>query len=208
MLAPMICGNLIASRVEHYSEKTGRGVAVRTGLSRSRGEWSLVTGSAGSTPLTEVLKLMHAARGSGSADAALIVGSRAVREARVSALPHRILAIRIFQLLAACQGFSGIKDAQCEFKLYRADLASLIARHAREDGEIADLEHIALARLHGFGVREVGIQWRYRHGEDARLVTRGIPFVSLWRDLAKLRARIQRLRIGEKAARRIVRPLH
>jgi glycosyltransferase involved in cell wall biosynthesis len=206
LLAAMVSANLISGRVERHSAPRGRGAAIRTGLSRSRGEWSLVTDACGSTPLTEVLKLLHTARGSDSADVALIAGSRAVRGARVSALPHRMLAIRIFQLLAACQGFAGIRDARCAFKLYRADLASLIARHARQNDEIADVEHIALAGLYGFRVREVGIQWRYRRGADARLLTRGVPVVSLWRDLARLRGHIQRLRIREEPARRIVRP--
>ncbi len=206
VIAPLLSGNLVAGRVERHPVRRGRGAAIRTGLSRSRGEWSLVTDAVGSTPVAEVGKLFEVARRAEAAKIALIIGSRLVRGARARALPHRMLAIRIFEILATRQGFSGIRDTTCAFKLYRADLASVIAREGCEETEIADLEHIALARLFGFGVREVGIRWRYRHDEGANDLVGGKSLISLWHDLKKVRARIQRLRIGEEPVRRVVGP--
>ena len=122
----------------------------------------------------EVRKLAARADGSG---AVLVAGSRAVADSIIQARQSRRLIGRLFHFSLRTLGLAPIRDTQCGFKLYRADLAALIVRIAREDRFAFDVEHLLIARRFG-AIQEVGIAWEHRDGGTVRPVRDGLKMLA------------------------------
>ncbi len=173
-------GNLVSANIHVHEKNQGKGAAIRTGLGLGAGDWFLLTDIDMSTPISEVEKLLARAR---KDQAALVAGSRSVRGAKVSCLPHRFLAGRIFQLAARKNGLGWLKDSQCGFKLVRQDLAERLHSALEETGYLFDLEMVGLAMRWGFGVAEEGVVWKHQNGSKVNLLRDG---ARMWKDLERL----------------------
>ena len=135
----------------------GKGYAVRIGVAAARGDWILVTDADLSTPPEDAAALFRATR----AGTAIAIGSRRVRGARIEVRQplHREVLGFGFSLLRRLLVLPTIRDTQCGFKLFRADLARRLFAEAREDGWVYDVEILALARRHRLRVAEVPVHW-------------------------------------------------
>lgn len=146
----------------------GKGYAVRTGVTNSRGRLVLFTDSDGSTPITEVERLISAIE----AGADVAIGSRAVdgvgvvRETQV----HRRFIGRVFNGIVSILLLPGLKDTQCGFKMFTRDSADAVFARQKLDGFSFDVELLFIARRLGLNTTEVGVNWFDVPGSKVRLL--------------------------------------
>jgi len=135
----------------------GKGHAVRTGIEAARGAWILVTDADLSTPPADATRLLAAA----AAADGIAIGSRRMRGARILVRQpfHREALGFLFAGLRRLLVLPALRDTQCGFKLFRADVARRLFAQAREDRFIYDLEILLLARAQGLRVPEIAVRW-------------------------------------------------
>lgn len=144
-------------RLLSYSPNQGKGYAVRAGMLASHGSFLLLDDADGSSPISE-LTLLEDAIASG---ADIAIGSRAKPDPTrvVEALAYRKFIGNTFNFIVQSLLVPGIYDTQCGFKLFKRVIARDIFSVARLDGYAFDVEALFIARLRGYGVSEVAINW-------------------------------------------------
>ncbi|HTV21696.1 MAG TPA: dolichyl-phosphate beta-glucosyltransferase [Polyangiaceae bacterium] len=145
----------------------GKGAAVRAGVRNASGELVLIEDADGATPISEFDSLQAAIeRGSDIA-----IGSRQPSEhTRVERRLKRWIMGRTFALLVNGWAVPGIADTQCGFKLFRSDVARRIFALQRMNGFSFDVELLRIARVLGFSISEVPINWADVAGSKVNLV--------------------------------------
>ena len=156
-------------RLLRHEENRGKGRAVRSGVLGACGEWVLVTDADGSTPASDVARLLRA----GLAGVPVVVGSRRARGASIAVRQpvHREALGFAFAALRRLLVLPAIADTQCGFKLFRRDAARALFERAREDGFVYDVEVLSLARRLGIRVAEVPVRW----ADDPRTQVSALP---------------------------------
>ena len=168
----------------------GKGFAVKKGVLAAKGDWILMSDVDLSTPLADWIKLYDAVR----AGADIACGSRAVPGAHVGKPPpfHRRILSRVFNLLVRLAGVSDIRDTQCGFKLFRAEVAKRVFARQRIRRFAFDVEVIVRARLMGYRVVEVPVAWDYSGHSTVRLFSSGARMMfdlmrlAIWRAFGRL----------------------
>ncbi len=170
-------------RLLRLAQNQGKGYAVRSGVVNARGRLVLFADADGSTPIAEIERLERAI--AGGADVA--IGSRAMPAAdvEVRARLHRRIIGRIFHGLVWLAGVRGIRDTQCGFKLFRGPVAHALFSRMRISGFSFDVELLLMARICGFRVTEVPVNWVHRPGSRINLLT----------DSARMAADLLRIRV-------------
>ncbi len=144
-------------RLISYSPNQGKGHAVRVGMLRADGDLLLVNDADGSSPIEEVERLEDAI----AAGADVAIGSRAKPDPtrRVDALAYRKYIGNTFNLIVQSLLLPGIHDTQCGFKLFKREAGRQVFSVCRLDGYGFDVETLYVARLQGFSIAEVAINW-------------------------------------------------
>ena len=183
-LAEHLADEFAEIRLIRLAENRGKGYAVRSGIVNARGRRVLFADADGATPIEEVERL-DAALDTG-ADVA--IGSRALTsaEVRVRTRLHRRLIGRAFHLLVRLTGVDGISDTQCGFKLFRGAVAHHLFSRMRTTGFSFDVEVLMMARLCGFRIAEVPVNWAHQPGSRVNLVTDSARMAG---DLVRIRLR-------------------
>ena len=104
----------------------------------------------------------------------IVIGSRGVdgSDIRPSQKWYRRLGSKGFgMLMRPLIGLYGIKDTQCGFKFFRAEVAREIFSRQRIDGYMFDVEVLSLALRAGYRIREVGVAWQDDGDTRLRLVS-------------------------------------
>lgn len=155
----------ITIKVHSHPHNRGKGAAIRSGFSLSRGADLLICDADLATPIEELKALFEAREGR-----AVVIGSRAVnRDLIMVRQPwYRDLMGRIFNLIQQVLALPGIVDTQCGFKLFPGDLGRALARVQRLNGFAFDVELLVLSRSWGFTVQEIGVRWQ--HVEASRVL--------------------------------------
>jgi len=145
----------------------GKGPAISTGVKKAKGKYIYLADADLSTPISELKKLSvwlldH--------DYDIVIASREGRGAeRIDEPFYRHMMGRVFNSLVQFLILPGIKDSQCGFKLFRADVAKklfdkLEIGSAKKELKAAytgawDVEILYMARLLGYTIKEVPIKW-------------------------------------------------
>jgi dolichyl-phosphate beta-glucosyltransferase len=171
----------------------GKGHAVRTGMLAARGAVRLMCDADGSTPASEMPRLINRIW-MGKADIA--IGSRyAAGRALGRKQPlYRRLWSRAANQVVQRALVGGIRDTQCGFKVFSARAAEAIFGVTRIDGWAFDLEALTLARRMGFVVEEIAVFW----SDDPR--SRINPLRDAWnvfREMLIIRGNLRRGVYGE-----------
>lgn len=194
MLRAAPAGSLRTATLVRHAVNRGKASAIRTGLWIALGTHRLVMDADGSTPLSEVQTLLDAAEATG---AGLVVGSRALRPGTVRQSFTRRIPHLLFRAWVRANGFRTVRDCQCGFKLYRADVAEALCAPGTglsiTSGYEFDLEHIELSRRIGHRVQEVPVIWVDKPGSKVRLVRDALAMV---RGVKRLRERLASLPEG------------
>ncbi|MEU3272058.1 bifunctional glycosyltransferase family 2/GtrA family protein [Saccharomonospora sp. NPDC006951] len=154
-VAESLAAELPEVRVRHLAEK-GRGRALRAVWSASEAAVLAYMDVDLSTDLAAVAPLV-APLLSGHSD--LAIGSRLARGARVERGPKRELISRCYNLLLRGTLAARFSDAQCGFKAIRADVASQLLPHVRDEAWFFDTELLVLAQRSGLRIHEVPVDW-------------------------------------------------
>ena len=176
-----------ALRLVATAPNRGKGHAVRVGMLSARGALVLMYDADGSTPASEIPRLLAPIR---SGAASVAVGSRYVAGASSRSQPlWRRAWSRVVNLLVRRTLVPGVRDTQCGFKAFTAAAARDLFGRATIDGWAFDLEVLALALRLGHRVVEVGVAWT----DDGRSRVRPVhDFWKVLREAATIRHNLDR----------------
>jgi dolichyl-phosphate beta-glucosyltransferase len=89
---------------------------------------------------------------------------------------------RVFNALVRQALLPGLQDTQCGFKLFSAQAVEAIMPLTTLEGWALDLEILYIARVQGWRIQEVPIEWHY--GAESRVSAMRDPWhmvADLWR---------------------------
>jgi len=160
----------------------GKGGTVRAGLLAARGGLRFMCDADLSMPVHELSRFLELV----PSQCDIALGSReGARATRVGEPAHRHLMGRAYNGLVRRLLLPGIHDSQCGFKLFSARAAEAIFAKSLIHGWAFDVEALYIARLQGWRVVEVPIEWHYQ--ADSRVSVVRDPF-RMVRDLWRIRA--------------------
>jgi dolichyl-phosphate beta-glucosyltransferase len=182
-------------RVLVNDSNRGKGFSVRRGMLAARGELRLHCDADCGPSLRSLPALLAAV----DAGADVAVGSRLARGADVGRrqpLRRRIVG-RTYVDLCRLVLREPTHDLFCGFKLWRAVAAQAVFRQTRIDGWAFDAEALALARVLGFRIAEVGIAWTDRRGSRLSMTRTALPVLA---ELVRARRHMRGAARAEPAA--------
>lgn len=148
----------------------GKGVALWTGVSRSRGKYVYLCDADLSAPISEIKKMAVWLR---EHDYDIAIGSReGLGAQRINEPVYRHVMGRVFNLIVQILLLPGISDTQCGFKLLKGDQAreifsKLIVYNPQsrvlKDAYMGafDVEVLHIARKKGYKIKAVPVVWNY-----------------------------------------------
>jgi len=146
----------------------GKGHAVRTGMLAARGNIRLFSDADGSTPITEIDKLLAVLK-TGATDIA--IGSRYLATSEVTKAQPKIRVVwsRLVNRVMQRVLLPDIADPHCGFKAFTAATAQRIFQQCTIDGWSFDLEVLAIAQKLQFRIQEVPVKWANDERSKGRL---------------------------------------
>ncbi len=151
-------------RVVRLPENRGKGAAVRAGVAATTGAVVLFMDADLATDLAAVDEVLARLEHND-----VVVGSRAVAGARVhDTTPLRTMMGRTFNGMVRAIARLDVRDSQCGFKAYRGDVARLLFSLSKVDGFAFDPEVLLMARILGYRIVEVPVDWTAVDGSSVR----------------------------------------
>jgi glycosyltransferase involved in cell wall biosynthesis len=144
-------------RVLHENLR-GKGHAVRTGMLVARGEHRFMADADLSMPIAEVSRFVPPQLERSD----VAIGSRELQGSlRYDEPAYRHIGGRAINLLIRVLALPGLHDTQCGFKCFRAPVAEDLFRNQTLTGWSFDIELLYVARLRGYKIVEVPINWYF-----------------------------------------------
>jgi glycosyltransferase involved in cell wall biosynthesis len=144
-------------RLIDNTENKGKGGVVAQGMLNAKGNIRLFMDADNSTEIEDFAKLQPFFKDGYK----IVIGSRAISGASVEL--HQPLFRRILgktgNLFIRIMAVPGVKDTQCGFKAFTEDAADKIFSRLTITRWGFDVEVLAIAKLLGFRIKEVGITW-------------------------------------------------
>jgi glycosyltransferase involved in cell wall biosynthesis len=161
-------------RLVRQTPNRGKGAAVRRGMLEARGQLRVMSDADGSMSPDQLPRLLAPIL-AGTAEVS--IGSRYAEGARsnIEQPRYRVMWSRLANLMVQRSLVPGVRDTQCGFKAFTAEVACDLFGRGQIDGWAFDLEILALARRAGYAIAEVGVEWT----DDRR--SRVNPLVDLWK---------------------------
>jgi len=149
-------------------QRRGKGRAVRRGMLEARGKYRFLCDADLSMPIDQVNRFLPPEL----PDPEVAIASRGVPGAIVYNRPAiRALTAKWFNRLTRTILLPGLKDTQCGFKCFRADVAEFVFGRQVVDGMAFDAEVLCIARRQGYRIVEVPIPWYFDADSRVRLIT-------------------------------------
>ncbi len=135
----------------------GKGATVRLGMLESRGRFRLFMDADSSTTLDQIDRFWPALQEGFE----VVIGSRNIEGARVEVHQpkYKEVAGRLGNLFIQDLAVPGIRDTQAGFKVFSRRAAETVFPRLTIERWGYDIEALAIARLHGFRIKEVPIIW-------------------------------------------------
>jgi len=147
-------------------QKSGKGLAVRSGMLAARGAYRFICDADLSMPIEQVVRFIPPQLPS----AEIAIASREIPGARRIGEPnYRHVIGRVFNTMVRWLALPGLQDTQCGFKSFRADVAEQIFQMQTMTGWSFDVEVLYIARKLGYPIQEVPIDWYYEPGSRVNL---------------------------------------
>lgn len=168
----------------NYSQNKGKGYAVKKGMLLAKGEKRLFMDVDGSTPISEISKLLPYF----DCGYDVVIGSRRVVGANIfSDQPwYRLVLGWMFRNIVNLILPLGIIDSQNGFKMFSAKSANEIFNKQTIDGWAFDVEILYLAKKNGYKIKEAPISWT--NDKESKVTLKGMVKM-LW-ELIKIRLEI------------------
>ena len=172
----------------------GKGAAVRAGALVARGALVAFADADFSMPVGELERL----RATAQKLVGIAIASREAPGARRFGEPwYRHIMGRVFNRLVQLLILPGIQDTQCGFKCMPREIALALFQQQTISGWGFDVELLAIARRHGFAIREVPIPWFYMANSRVRLAR---DTLNMFRDVLVIRANLRNGRYDSVSA--------
>jgi dolichyl-phosphate beta-glucosyltransferase len=147
-----------------YEATPGKGAAVRTGILAAQGEYLLICDADLAVPIEEVGKFLSP----WIQNFDIAIGSREAEGAKRYDEPfYRHLMGRVFNVIVRTMLLPDILDTQCGFKCFRREVAHELFAAGSINGWSFDVEVLFIARLKGYRIIEVPVDWHY--GEKSKV---------------------------------------
>ena len=145
---------------------SGKGWAVKTGMTKSNGNLRFMCDADLSMPINEIDKFFeHISEGYD-----IVVGSREVPGSKRFNEPKiRHVMGRIFNLFAKKVSLTNFDDTQCGFKCFRATAAKHIFTRQTNKGFAFDIEVLKLAKKANFRIIEIPIIWYHKRPSKVKI---------------------------------------
>jgi dolichyl-phosphate beta-glucosyltransferase len=150
----------VKREVIRLNNNSGKGIAIKTGIKKTKGDVVLFADSGTCIPYSNALPVIKRIK---KGDLDLAHASRRLKETRIireRPLKRRILS-KLFHLAAVwITGLPRwITDSQCGFKLYKGSIARKLYEDCITTGYLFDLEILLRAVKHGYRIEEFPVQW-------------------------------------------------
>ena len=156
-IAQEFAGHYASVRALHEDER-GKGRAVSRGMLEARGEYRFMCDADLSMPIEELSHFLALApRGFDIA----IASREAPGAIRYHEPIYRHIGGRVINLMIRILALPGLQDTQCGFKCFRAQVAEDLFPRLTLGGWSFDVELLYIARLRGYRIQEVPIQWYF-----------------------------------------------
>lgn len=140
------------------SEQRGKGLAIQRGVMAAVGEYVFMCDADLSMPVEEINKFIPPRL----KDVDIAIASReAPGSVRYNEPYYRHFTGRVFNTLIRLLVLPGLQDTQCGFKCIRAQVARDIFPYQTLTGWAFDVELLYIARLHGYRIVEIPIDWYF-----------------------------------------------
>jgi glycosyltransferase involved in cell wall biosynthesis len=165
-IASAFCDSHPAFSVYH-EEARGKGLAVRSGMLKARGEYRIFCDVDFSMPVEEISRFLPPHQ----QNIDIVIGSREAPGAvRYDEPAYRHFIGRIFNSMVRIVVLPGIQDSQCGFKLFSARCAEDVFNKQTLDGMSFDVEVLFIARRAGYSIAEIPVPWYFNPDSRVRLV--------------------------------------
>lgn len=155
-------------RMLSYLPNRGKGYAVKLGMLSAQCDLLLFDDADGSSPIDQ-LPLLEAAIQQNND---IAIGSRNLPQAgkKVQAAASRKYIGNTFNIIVQSLLLPGINDTQCGFKLFTRKAAKDIFSVTQLEGFAFDVELLYIARLRGYKVAEIAIDWTNVEGSKVNVM--------------------------------------
>ncbi len=152
-------------RIIHL-DKSGKGLAVRQGISETNGQYRFIADADFSMPVDEINLFLPPV-----CNVDIAIGSREISgSVRYHEPLFRHFTGRVFNLLIRLLVLPGLHDTQCGFKCFRGNVAEEIFRYQTLNGWAFDVEVLKVARLHGWQIKEIPVHWSFFPGSKVSIL--------------------------------------
>ena len=167
-------------RILKNSTNCGKGYSVKNGVLNANYEYILFSDADLSTPINMLERLE---KYTGNYD--VVIGSRALKESTIIIKQpfYRVFIGKVFNKIVRLLTVHGIKDTQCGFKLFRADIGKKIFNRLTIERFGFDVEVLYIARINGIKIVEVPVVWENSRLSKVRPVRDSID---MFKDLFKI----------------------
>ena len=137
----------------------GKGLAVQTGMLAATGQYRFMCDADLSMPIAEVNRFLPPQL----ENIEIAIASReAAGAVRYDEPGYRHWGGRGMNLIIRMLALSGLRDTQCGFKMFRADIAEDLFKHQTILNWSFDIEVLYIARLRGYRIVEIPIPWYFK----------------------------------------------
>ena len=168
-------------KIIRNGKNMGKGYSVKRGVMEAEGDFIFFTDADLSTPIEELDNFLSEIN---SHD--IVIGSRAIKGANIAVHEplYREILGRAFCLFVRVWCVPGFTDTQCGAKMFSKDAAKKIFPLQKLSRFAFDVELLYLARLHGYKVKEMPVNWFYSSDTRVRTLPDGAKMLV---DLLKIR---------------------
>lgn len=160
-------------------DQPGKGLAVRTGMLASSGDFRFICDADLSMPIEEIDRFLPPQL---DAPDIAIASREAPGAVRYGEPFYRHLIGRGFNTLVRALAIPRLQDTQCGFKCFRGQVAEDVFQRQLLNGWTFDVEVLYIALRLGYQVVEVPIPWYYNAGSRVHVVSDSLAmFLDLFR---------------------------
>ncbi len=168
-------------KVISQGQNLGKGAAVKRGMLEANGEIRLFSDADLSTPVYETEKLLNEINNSD-----ICIGSRALDYSSIKKHQpfYREFMGKSFNKIVQTLVIKGIKDTQCGFKAFTEKAANDIFKDAKIEGFGFDVEILYLAKMKGYSVKEISVEW---YNDERSKINPVTDSLKMFQDILKVR---------------------